>query len=333
PDPLDPNPTNNDGSSGGTSTVSNCSYELQIIGYITTETTNRATGEVWTQTYPQWGMVLVCPGGPNQMSSSDTSCTDPNNGEVPIVIDLLKLFEEQIDDSRLDLCLKQILGQLKGLKFDLSWILNRFNEDPKTGPLAWISNYNWTVESGVVSGGRNAATSYPYNSSTKSVTSVFQTSKFKDASDLSTARTILHEALHAFFIADEKINSYNSQKTYYQYWSDRSSGIFQTMNDLQHREFFRNWMKDITLSLQSFGKSKGYSYSLQFYNDLAWGGLTHYDPTPNDGVTNLVETPWFLFEYPTKADRDRILNIIAIEQSGKDMNGNVVTKKGKTNGC
>lgn len=91
PDPLDPNPTNNDGSSGGTSTVSNCSYELQIIGYITTETTNRATGEVWTQTYPQWGMVLVCPGGPNQMSSSDTSCTDPNSGEVPIVIQKPKM--------------------------------------------------------------------------------------------------------------------------------------------------------------------------------------------------------------------------------------------------
>ncbi len=55
----------------------------------------------------------------------------------------------------------------------------------------------------------------------------------------------------------------------------------------------------------------------QFYEDLAWGGL--------QGTNAFNQKVFF--------QRTRILNVIAIELTGKDINGNIKTKKGQNAGC
>jgi hypothetical protein len=78
----------------------------------------------------------------------------------------------------------------------------------------------------------------------------------------------------------------------------------------------RSWLDYMSGYLEAYGKATGYNLPSQFYRDLSWGGLQ--------------DTKFFL-SMP-KADQDRILDVIAVEQSGYDMAGNPTTQKGKPAG-
>lgn len=77
--------------------------------------------------------------------------------------------------------------------------------------------------------------------------------------------------------------------------------------------------------------NKGYNHSSQFYQDLAWGGLTHTGKFDNSG--NPIETSWFQSTFPNATDRQRITDTIATEQTGKDFGGNSQPQKGSKGGC
>uniref|UniRef100_UPI004047CE88 hypothetical protein n=2 Tax=Roseivirga sp. TaxID=1964215 RepID=UPI004047CE88 len=49
-------------------------------------------------------------------------------------------------------------------------------------------------------------------------------------------------------------------------------GAWQQAN---HNEMVKNWINEISFTLQKFGEHLGYNEGLEFYNDLAWGGLTN----------------------------------------------------------
>lgn len=65
------------------------------------------------------------------------------------------------------------------------------------------------------------------------------------------------------------------------------------------------------------GTSKGYNLPKQFYDDMAWGGLTD---------TNA-------FKKLKGRDRVRIKDVIATEHNGTDRNGNPRSQKAKKAGC
>ena len=216
--------------------------------------------------------------------------------------------EDKIDDKKLKPCMKTIVKDLKSLKKGVAHVVAKFSG--KT------PGYNWKLEDGSLSGG-TGSTDPPasYNKSTGTITTTFDSQAWKNATDLSWARTILHESIHADLAVSFKISKPNWIATYPKMVAEW--GKLQNWNDVHHEEIARSIVKDVAISLEEYGKAKGYKLSSQFYKDMAWGGL-HTTST---------------FKALPTADKKRILDIIAVELTGMNTNGNSKTQKGKKAGC
>lgn len=224
-----------------------------------------------------------------------------------------ELWEEKIIDDELDPCMQTIVQDLKGIETGVGKIIQKFaGETP---------GYNWELKSGSL-GGSNAVTSQRYNSTTGTVTTTFDPQRFINATDLSLARTILHEAVHAYIVAYFGNDYLGAKKKFPEFIEDFSKGEYPTRNDTDHAEFVRNYVEDISYALQQFGQGKGYSISSTDYQKLAWGGLTHWRKRDESGEvikdangnSEYEETPWFKAEFPTSTERNNVLNIIFTEQ-------------------
>ena len=55
--------------------------------------------------------------------------------------------------------------------------------------------------------------------------------------------------------------------------------------------------------------------------------------TTNKPPVDREIAPWFIQLVPNEADRNRIINVIKVEQSGYDQNGNRQIQRGKNGGC
>jgi hypothetical protein len=81
----------------------------------------------------------------------------------------------------------------------------------------------------------------------------------------------------------------------------------------------------------------GYNLPTQYYQDLAWGGLTDRAKrdvsgnivTDSSGNTVYEETPLFQSIYPNSSDRSRIKNTISTEYGTT----NTSNQKGSKAGC
>lgn len=267
--------------------------------------------------------------GPGNGSSGSTQPADIDSGtgikpipgyktSKPVVV-IPERWEDQIDDTGLKPCMKTILSDLKNLtNGSVGQIVQKFSGS--------TPGYNWEVKDGALAGDQNAFTSQAYNKATGTVTTTFNSKKFTDATNLSIARTILHESIHAYLIALAKNDPLATSKSYQQLIKDLAT---LNANDAQHAEFVRSFVGDIAKSLQELGEKYGYKYPSSFYNELAWGGLTH----TSDPQGNSIETPWFINSYPNSVDRKRILDTINTELTGKDSNGNKKPQMGKNAGC
>ncbi len=237
--------------------------------------------------------------------------TDGNHGETfpsdyVETIDIILLFNNHIDDLALTPCMQTILKDLKTLSNgSIAGIITKFaGQSP---------SFNWKLTNGPLPTNINATTSQIYTAGT--VTSVFDNQKMTSSSDLSIARTILHESVHAYLVAYLRSDPNAATKTYAQLLLD-----YQTLKDANtshHIEMTRSFVNDIALALNEYGVGKGYNFSSQFYKDLAWGGLT---TTPAFGLLNTT-------------GRARIENVILVEQTGVDTNGNIKTQNGIPAGC
>ena len=242
-------------------------------------------------------------------------------------------FEEKITDDELEECLKKILDSLKKINKGVGKIVVKFAGN-KPG-------YNWVVKSGTTVNGGPGQTVPIYNRRNRTVTTTFDTNKWKEASELSWARTLLHEAVHAHIVASFGVELVQAKITYANMMKDYYDIYNQSPNDTHHAEIVRNFVGDIALALKEFGIANGYNLSDQFYNDLAWGGLTDWVKKDSNG--NIIrdssgnpifeEAPWFKAAFPNASDRNRIRNIILIESTKKDRNGNTKAQKGTSTGC
>lgn len=255
--------------------------------------------------------------------SPDIVPTDPpDNYESPVVIIedeyvidsktqfLIDKWEAtKINDTQLKPCMQSIVTDLKNItQGSVGQIIQKFSG---TTP-----GWNWELKDGSLSGG-TGQTDPPalYNQTTGTVTTTFDSQAWLNATDLSWARTILHESVHAYLSVYFATDQQNFIRTYSQMVQDW--GTLQNWDAVHHEEFARSLVTAIADALQSYGTSKGYSLTRQFYEDMSWAGL--------QGTSTFKNLP--------AADQTRILDTIAVELTGMDTKGNSVSQKGNNAGC
>ncbi|MCK0161314.1 hypothetical protein [Allomuricauda sp. F6463D] len=212
-------------------------------------------------------------------------------------------FEEKIDDTALKPCLKTILQDLKTLNRGVGYVLQMFASN--------TPGFNWEVKDGSL-GGATGTTSTKYNKLTGTVTTTFDSQAWGNATDLSWARTMMHESIHSYVVA----SSYNAA-TIAQKQALLGPDWASAYLNYGHEYIANNYIKPIADSLQEFGNIKGYHHSRQFYEDMAWAGL--HSTSAFNGLP--------------VATQKRINDVILIELTKKDTNGNPESQKGSNAGC
>lgn len=178
------------------------------------------------------------------------------------------------------------------------------------------SGYNWTIKNGDLSNtNQTAFTSSGFDTNTNSAVTTMDLQKYPNVTDLSIARTLLHESFHAYLVAYFQ-NDRALANQQYAYLVDAYQRQHQDINDLNHFEL-SFWVANLADGLQQYGQSKGYNLPNQFYQDMAWAGLED---------TNA-------YKALSSADKRRIQDTIQTELTGKDSNGNNATQSGKNPGC
>ncbi|MBW8245260.1 hypothetical protein K1F50_20855, partial [Muricauda oceani] len=171
--------------------------------------------------------------------------------------------------------------------------------------------FNWEVKDGSL-GGATGTTSTKYNKLTGTVTTTFDSQAWGNATDLSWARTMMHESIHAYVVA----SSYNAA-TIAQKQALLGPDWASAYLNYGHDYIANNYIKPMADSLQEFGNIKGYHHSRQFYEDMAWAGL--HSTSAFNGLP--------------LATQKRINDVILIELTKKDTNGNPKPQKGNNAGC
>ncbi len=238
-------------------------------------------------------------------------CDSPSNTDDKYVVYRTNSYsykQMKINDSNLKPCLQTILSKLKTLTKGVGQIVVNFAGD--------IPNYNWNLKSGEL-GGATGATNPPalYDFSTGSITTTLDSQSWTNATDLSWARTILHESIHAYLATQFAINRQDFASTYPTMVSEW--GVMQNWNNIHHEEIARSIVNEVAISLEEYGKNNGYNLPSQFYQDMAWGGLQETSTFKNLPL----------------AEQQRILNVISTELTGADINGNIKQQFGKRAGC
>lgn len=220
----------------------------------------------------------------------------------------IKKFDDQIDDKLLDPCLKTIIAKLKTTGSSPGNMIMKFSGD-------WNSvNYIWSVKSGTLDGIADGSTDSKYDIVT-GVSTIFDSQGFPEATDLSWAKTILHESIHAYLVTYFKVDRSGLLKTYPEMVQDW--GKNNDLNAVHHEEIARSLVKSISVALEAYGVGQGYNLPKQFYEDMAWSGLQETDA----------------FKALPKSDQNRILDTLSAELTGMDVNGDYKSQKGKKTRC
>lgn len=148
-----------------------------------------------------------------------------------------KKINDEIKDAKLKPCLKKILDNLKKTTASPGNMVVNFTGD-------WSTGYNWTVESGSIKGPAAGNTSSSFNM-VSGTTTVFDSQKYPDATELSWARTMLHESIHAYLVTYFRLDGINANIKYSEMIRDWSNKINPDLNEIQHNEIARSFVKSI----------------------------------------------------------------------------------------
>ncbi|WP_303318303.1 hypothetical protein Q4Q34_10635 [Flavivirga abyssicola] len=155
--------------------------------------------------------------------------------------------------------------------------------------------------------GNNAVTSglSNYNATTHTcdITITFDESYLETATDLSIARTAIHESLHAVFafMREEGLlqNPDGSAldgfqellDAYIAHLSGKPANVGKA-----HHDLMADFVDDMAVSLMAYGKAQGYRLPRSYYTGLCWSGAIKNSPSfqtlypeyidPNDAVNN-----------------------------------------------
>ena len=244
-------------------------------------------------------------------------------------------FEDIINDFTLAQCLKNILNKLRNQSEEgVGYIITKFAGN--------TPGYKWEVRQGTLADGLNGVTDIKYDKEIGKVTTTFDSAKFVNGTDLTIARTIFHEGIHAYIISSLNVDRDCFSFEFPEYWQRWSEGTHTTLQN-HHEEIARNYIRLMQTSLREYGESQGYNIDNQYYYDLAWGGLAEEIKTDRNGVRIkdqngaflMQDSSWFKKLVPNASDRRRIKDNISIELTGKDRNGNDKSnqQKGTKSNC
>jgi hypothetical protein len=214
---------------------------------------------------------------------------------VPATDELIaEAIEDQIDDTKLDPCTKDILNKLKNLEEgDITKMLKRFS------PSGSIFNIN--MSTGQVTNPNDLAQTRKVYGSTTDINMVFNedyiTGKGKSnrPTDLSIATTMAHEVIHAYLISLLEENKTcgdlgicDFPTVYEAYVQQQIVNNPKIIPNAHHELIAQNYVKVIAATIQEFhtGIQVPLGSAAQVYNDLAWSGLfqtTYFNAIyPND---------------------------------------------------
>ncbi|WP_300979320.1 hypothetical protein [Flavobacterium sp.] len=194
------------------------------------------------------------------------------NGEPETPEKIAKAIEEQIDDSKLDPCTKAIMEKLKNLtNSDIASIFEKFGV-PVNG------TYNIEIVLGKPKDNAKASTtSFEQNNYKITIldTYIYGTdNNGKPPTDLSIAAVIIHELVHANFLAlfddyhnNGDICAYDNFTCLYENYVSKN---YQGTIDAQHAQMFDNYIDKMASMLAEFKPGQSY----EFYRNLAMSTMT-----------------------------------------------------------
>lgn len=154
-----------------------------------------------------------------------------------------------------------------------------------------LPNFKWRLKQGAITGERTATT----NGNDFGIYTTFNTVYLPYSTNMSVARTMLHEAAHAYLI--KKLP--DTMKEYPQLYEEYNQS--KNVNASQHQEMARSFVNDIAICLKVYGQGLGIQAYDTYYMDIAWGGL--------QGTIYFNALP--------AADRERIQAIYEAELTGQ----------------
>lgn len=111
--------------------------------------------------------------------------------------------------------------------------------------------------------------------------------KLKIASNLSVARTIIHEMVHAYLTLYFRYDAENATRDYPAILNAWVTSTDPDYNEIQHDEIERSFIVEIALALDEYSGIVGLNDVDKYvYSDLAWGGL---DFQNNTGLTREIK--------------------------------------------
>lgn len=208
-----------------------------------------------------------------------------NNDSYPLAKELkLIKFDTSIKLINVRTCLNTIFNTLRGEKAGF-WgkLIYDFTAE--------IPGFKWQIREGSLGPNKAATTSADNNGNY----TTFNTDYLPNSTNMSVARTMLHEAAHAYLnYLRPTVN-----KTYPELFQDYVAGM--NANAAQHQEIARSFINDIASALKVYGTGLGIQAYDTYYMDIAWGGL--------QGTTFFNALP--------EADRVRIQAIYEAELLGQ----------------
>jgi len=175
-------------------------------------------------------------------------------------------FNSKITDS-LHPCLEKILNALKGIDSGkIADIIKKFSGEVPGWDLHFDENFTLTI-------GDNAQTDPDLLNGKVMVHLNFD--NLSKATDLSVARTMIHECIHAYltaFFSNDPILANATYPDQFEAWFTKEANG-QSVGSTQHDLMVAQFLGDIATALEQYGKAAGYNLSPQFYKDMAWGGL------------------------------------------------------------
>ncbi|WP_144607269.1 SprT family zinc-dependent metalloprotease [Algoriphagus algorifonticola] len=244
-------------------------------------------------------------GGGGGTPPSGNECEQPEGNilDVPVECE-----EEEIDLTKLSNCHQFLINELIGSsQAEFRVIFEKFS-----GSLPPPYNFNVKFQYGNCPNSSAGCTS-PLLINNEAVINLNK-SIISNSTDLSIARTVLHEMLHAYFLFLEDFptenQDLNTLLNYYIAKYNIPSNI--NYNPIHHNLFVENmFLNDIALELRNFAEGLGYPTSVlsnnEFFIDMAWAGLTDTD----------------VFNKLSISQKNRISNIYYSELNGTSSIGTI----------
>lgn len=165
--------------------------------------------------------------------------------------------------------LKEILqGVIKIKEGKIGEILNKF--------LSNTPNWTWIVSEGNLPDNVNGETEL----TSDGVVTILDFDKLEHATNLSIARTLIHEMLHAYLTLYFRYDPENANKDYPAILAAWITSKDLDYNKIQHDEIERSLLNNISSALDEYAKISGLKNIDEYiYTDLAWGGLDFQNST------------------------------------------------------